>query len=83
MESLARRFKERLPDWLENIGRGIENRNQESLCSAAHVLKGLGGTFGFPEITEMSREIESCGKKQDFESAESLFNELRKFCQKI
>jgi len=80
---LASAFRERLPDWLSDISLGIREKNSDELSRVAHVLKGLGGSFGYPEITEMSANIELLGKKSDFENAAICFGELEAFCKDI
>ena len=82
-ERLKKRFMEQLPEWLAKISLGIKERNQEQLVKNAHVLKGLGGSFGFPEVTDIAAQIEIFGKDADFDSAESHFKKLKDFCENI
>jgi len=80
-EKLTRKFIERLPNWMNDISAALDKNDKEALCKASHVLKGLGGSFGFPEITEISAKIELAGKAEDFESALINYSNLKSFCE--
>lgn len=80
-ENLANKFKQRLPKWLEDIANAVKESDQDALSRSSHVLKGLGGSFGFPEITMLSEKIESCAMQADFTKAAEYFSELEVFCK--
>ena len=79
-EKLAKRFRENLPNWLDDISKAIETDDNEKLLRASHVLKGLGGSFGFPEITEICADIEKSAKENNLKLAHELFIQLHEFC---
>jgi HPt (histidine-containing phosphotransfer) domain-containing protein len=37
---------------------GLAQDDEELICSAAHSLKGMGGTIGLPEISVLGLELE-------------------------
>ena len=80
-ERLTKKFIERLPQWLDDISNAIQEQDKEALCKSSHVLKGLGGSFGYPEITEISAKIELAGKEADFENALIYYSDLEAFYQ--
>ena len=77
---LEQRFKEQLPVWLEGMSSSIEERNKSEICRLSHVLKGLGGSFGYPEITSISSDIEETCKANDHEAVKKKFKQLEIFC---
>jgi len=82
-QRLTERFLNRLPEWLSDISTNLKSRNGAELVRAAHVLKGLGGSFGHPEITNLSKMIEANAKVGEFDSADQIFAELEEYCNKI
>lgn len=51
---LIREFVRALPDRLREIDVAFEGRRWQDLHMAAHRLKGVGASFGFPELTEVA-----------------------------
>lgn len=45
-------FLESLPGYLDRLREAIAQKNYPELSEQAHMLKGMGGSFGFAEITE-------------------------------
>ena len=43
---------------LKDSSFSISESNQETLYHSAHSLKGIAGSFGFPEISELCLQIE-------------------------
>jgi len=80
---LARQFKARLPAWLDGISSAIRIKNQAELIQISHVLRGLGSSFGYPEITITSGKIEDSAKNGNFEIAAARYSELENFCNEI
>ena len=64
-------FVEALPERFASLLELQERGEIESLRELAHQLKGAGGGYGFPGLTEAARELESACK----ESNEDLINE--------
>lgn len=51
---LVQNFVTKLPDIMNSIEQAVEQLNWQELSALLHNLKGLGGSFGFPEITELA-----------------------------
>jgi len=48
-----------------------------------HDIKGSGGGFGFPQISEIAGKIEFQLLKEDFSSTASLIEDLASICERI
>lgn len=49
----------------EQIMKAIISKDRETLAAIFHELKGVSASMGFPEITEISKEIETAVKSPD------------------
>jgi PAS domain S-box-containing protein len=65
MAPIIRRFVERLDDQLDAMHRSLANREHEELRRLAHKLKGAGGSYGFPMLTEAGKALEDAARMQD------------------
>ncbi|WP_337288539.1 Hpt domain-containing protein [Candidatus Methylomirabilis sp.] len=61
-----------IPEFLENrrrdveqITRMVQEGKYEDLTRLGHTMKGTGGGYGFPEISEIGREIEEASARGD------------------
>ena len=57
-------FLNSFPERKVKITNAIRNKNQNVLKTVIHEIKGAGGTMGYPELSEISEEIE----KREFNS---------------
>ena len=55
---LKNKFIESLPEKMKVINNAFELKNYEKFKKGVHKLKGLGGSFGCAELTEISAELE-------------------------
>lgn len=62
MIDIVREFAEELPDRAASIEQMWESRDREGLQTLAHQLKGAGGGYGFPEITQYAADLEAALK---------------------
>jgi HPt (histidine-containing phosphotransfer) domain-containing protein len=72
-----------IPEFLENRRRDVEQITQlvqegkyEELMRLGHTMKGVGGSYGFTEISEIGREIEEAGGRGDREAMTTLRERL-------
>ena len=63
--ALTSRFVARLPGMRNSIRTAMDDQDWETLKKVSHDLKGLGSSFGFPEITEIAGRVN--GKLREFE----------------
>lgn len=59
---LIDKFMARLPDFMESITRTYAEKNQEEFSGLIHQLKGVGGGYGYPMLTEICARIEEENK---------------------
>jgi two-component system, sensor histidine kinase and response regulator len=54
----------------------IQQNNADSVQNTAHSLKGELGYLGLSKISQMARELEEAGRKNDLQSAVNIFRSL-------
>jgi signal transduction histidine kinase/HPt (histidine-containing phosphotransfer) domain-containing protein len=78
---LVQRFVTGLPDYAREIESGLERNDWESIASLSHQLKGMGGSFGFPELTEVAgrlqRQLRDGSKEQLLVEVQELLDLIR------
>ena len=52
----------------------VNTKNSETLRITAHSLKGAGGSYDMPLITELAAEVEQAAKENNLDKAENLAN---------
>jgi HPt (histidine-containing phosphotransfer) domain-containing protein len=55
----------------------------EELQRLAHRLKGAGGSYGYPLLTDASKRLEDAVKARDSRAAETAIDEIAAMCQAI
>ncbi len=78
-QRLSQEFQASLPATFEKIIRAIELQDTELVRLTAHTLKGLGGNFGHPRITELAKEVETFAKNGALESAQAATAKLTEY----
>ena len=58
-------FVERLAGQLDAMRQTLDNGQHDQLRRLAHTLKGAGGSYGYPSLTEACRGLEEAAKQQD------------------
>ncbi len=69
-------FVERLPGQLDAMRRSLTDGQYDELQRLAHTLKGAGGSYGYPSLTEACRRLEDTVKMQDCRAAEAALSAL-------
>ncbi len=77
MVAVINDFVARLPLTLAAMSDALANNIHEELRRLAHQLKGSGGGYGYPSLTEKAREVEDAAKADDMETARLALNELQ------
>jgi HPt (histidine-containing phosphotransfer) domain-containing protein len=72
MLELVEMFVAQLPGRVEAIRKSVDQIDMAMLAQLAHQLKGAGGGYGFPSITETAGAVEKLAK------AQATVDELRK-----
>ena len=77
-------FVDEMPQRLETLQQHFENGDREKLRSAAHQLKGAGGSYGFDEITPFAAQLESVANDQSSEDETlAALNDLVAICSRV
>jgi len=82
MLELIEMFVSDLPDRVTAIEQAVEQANLADLAVLSHQLKGAGGGYGFPSITEAAAVVEKQAKSQaDLSAVQESLGELLSLCK--
>ena len=76
-------FVEKLPDMLAKLNRLAQEQSWGELAALIHDLKGLGGSFGYPDISRLAGEIEQCVKQQPCEQLADMLDNLQDIVTRV
>lgn len=76
-------FVEGLDQRLETMECAIKEGDFEKLRGAAHQLKGSGGGYGYPALTERAGELEQRAKEEIVADCTAVIDDLKKLCQRV
>ncbi|MDH5650046.1 MAG: response regulator, partial [Gammaproteobacteria bacterium] len=77
------KFVGKLPEYLARMNELFSKQDLSGLTFIAHDLKGLGASFGFPTISEISAKIESQARQADLEKVSLDIQALNSYCATI
>ncbi len=83
LQKLTEKFIADLPTRITKIVDLKEQQSWKTLEEETHKLKALGTPFGFPEITEMSDQINLHCRNKQYDEAETIVDKLITFCKNI
>jgi CheY-like chemotaxis protein len=66
---------------IKTMRRELEHGNYDGLRRLAHQMKGAGGSYGYPEITEAAKKLEDAAKAKDVDAGELALGKLTTLCQ--
>ncbi|MBI9021014.1 MAG: Hpt domain-containing protein [Verrucomicrobia bacterium] len=75
-DELLEAFYEELDRLSGDLQTGLDASDDEQIRMAAHSIKGMAGTMGFPEISVLAREIEMTVRGGDRERTVTLCTSL-------
>ena len=61
----------------------LANADFETLQRLAHQLKGVGGSYGYPEVTDAAKTLEDAAKARDPEAAGLALASLAQLCRAV
>lgn len=76
-------FVEGLDNRLATMGQALEAGDFDKLRSAAHQLKGSGGGYGYPALTERAGELEQRAKEEIVADCTAIVDDLKQLCQRV
>ena len=80
---IAVQFVEGLGRRLSTMEEAIQASDFEALRTAAHQLKGSGGGYGYPILTELAGGLERQAKTAALAECTSKLMELKEVCQRV
>lgn len=79
-----------IPGFLENrtsdrkkLVEALAASDMQSIQSIGHNLKGLGGGYGFEQMSKLGANIEAAAKEQDSGTIASLIDQLAEYLERI
>ena len=65
------------------MGHALDENRFEDLKRCAHRLKGAGGSYGYPSLTEAGKKLEDAAAENDRPAAERALEEVAGLCRAI
>ncbi len=83
LEDLIPGFLDNRQKDIQKLESALQENDFETLRSIGHNLKGVGGGYGFSDITEMGAEIEVGARANDLESISENIKKLSHYLSKV
>ena len=80
---LIDKFMARLPTMQDAINLAHTDKKEEELSGLIHQMKGVGGGYGYPALTELCAKIEFQIESQDPENVSQLIHEFNLIVKEI
>jgi len=83
MAELAARFAQNLGPKVSSMTAHLINNRLDEVAHLAHQLKGSGGGYGYPSISDAARQVEQAVRTtKDLEQIQQAVRELSELCQR-
>ncbi|MDX1698432.1 MAG: response regulator, partial [Thiohalobacterales bacterium] len=69
-------FRQKLPGMVAEINEAVHRQDWDQVQFRSHDLKGIGGSVGYPEITEVAGRLNSQVKNREYDKAAGTSREL-------
>jgi PAS domain S-box-containing protein len=83
VEALMESFRLTLREDLDGVSRAWENKDWDELARRAHSIRGCGGTFGYPELTESAGIVEQLAGQDAPEALEQALAGLQSLAAEV
>lgn len=80
---LVGQFVDGLSERLETMRQAIQTQDFEQLLTAAHQLKGSGGGYGYPVLTQLAAELEQKAREDSLEGCKTALAEIERTCARV
>ncbi len=80
---IVNQFVTKLPEQIASIDAAFYANDWKKFRETVHNLKGMGGGFGFPQLTKDAAEIEKLLQQQDYAAITPIISELKLLLQRI
>ncbi len=81
--ALVNEFIDNFSKQLDELDEFYNKRNWKMLQNLAHDLKGSGGGYGYPQISEIASRIETASKNAEYHLLPEMLQELRQIASQI
>lgn len=68
---------------VETIERSLAEHDFATIRATGHNIKGVGGGYGFPRISDLGKAIEEAAKAQDGEAVAALAAQFRAYLARV
>lgn len=84
MAELIELFVGELPERVALLTDALAQGDMDLLAGAAHQIKGAGGGYGFPALTEAGRHLETAAResRDDLETVKARVEDLIDICNR-
>jgi signal transduction histidine kinase/CheY-like chemotaxis protein/HPt (histidine-containing phosphotransfer) domain-containing protein len=82
-KALVAQYVNRLPEVVEEIIEAVEQQQWDKVRFLAHKLRGSGGGYGFPQLTDIATKISFQVNNENYWELNQLADELKTLCQCI
>ena len=76
-------FIDGLDEQLSEMGRVLSEDRFDDLKRLAHRLKGAGGSYGYPALTDLCKILEDAATAKDRETAEKMLEKVAGMCRAV
>ena len=83
MIDIVSRFVSDMPNYCQDLHRCHEMNDWNGLARVAHQLKGLGGGYGYPRITDLAIAIEDAANAYNERETSRLVDEMCNYSKRI
>ncbi|MCG6970107.1 MAG: response regulator [Gammaproteobacteria bacterium] len=83
LADMVRYFIKSLPADIDKLKQAVLEDDWTTVKFISHQLKGRGGGFGYPMVSEVASKIEFQLASENYHSVKSLVNELNHICERI
>ncbi|QDV71156.1 Sensory/regulatory protein RpfC [Rosistilla carotiformis] len=82
-QQVVAQFVDGLDRCVEELQQAFQSGDYEAVARNAHALKGTGGTVGFPQFTEPSRQLEDAAKQGDEAQLLASIEEIQQIARSV
>lgn len=83
MTEIIDNFVKLLSNTINSMCDAASHNHHDELQRLAHQLKGAGGGYGYPLLTDTAKSLEDAAKKQDTEKANMVLSTLKQLCDAV
>ena len=80
---LVAEFVDGLAERIADMEQAMRAADFEQLRICAHRLKGSGGGYGYPLLTEYAASLEQSARQQAIDACEEQIDEIKKICDRV